>query len=249
MDLAGDAAGPMKITGIDQVKLASKRVQAITDIATRAGYRAVNAVAEKVKTQAVRDIVGQLNLSHSYVSGLAGIIKASPGDEYRSASSIAYVRMRMRAIRLARFDARIVTADAPRAKGDYLRNIGAGRKAVGVSVKVTRRGQRKTMPGAFLLPLRAGKIDGGNGMGVFVRRGSRAHAAALNMDFSDIDNPRRPRYSTRRREYAGQLVHLYGPSPDQIFRRWRAEYAPDILRMLVKAYDSQLRYELRGSRK
>ena len=67
--------------------------------------------------------------------------------------------------------------------------------------------------------LRAGTVAGGNGMGIFVRLPG------------------------------GEIKHLYGPSPDQIFRRWRREQAPNISVMLAQAYASQLRYELTGSRK
>lgn len=246
MDPAGDTAGtadlPMKITGIDQLKRASKRVQAVPALVERAGYRAVNSVLGKVETQSRRDIAAQVNLPQSYIREQTHTTKAGPG------TATAYIRMRIRPVRLARFDARIATAAAPRAKGDARRGIGAGRKAAGVSVKVSRRGGRKAMPGAFLLPLRAGAVGGGNGMGIFVREGSRAAALAEEMGF-DVGDQRGPRYSTRRRSGAGRLRHLYGPSPDQLFRRWRTEAAPDIFRQLVKAYDSQLRYELRGTRK
>ena len=88
-----------------------------------------------------------------------------------------------------------------------------------MSVKVTKAGGTKRMRKAFLLPLRAGTVAGGNGMGIFVRLPS------------------------------GELKHLYGPSPDQVFRRWRIDQAPNISVMLAQAYASQLRYELTGSRK
>lgn len=81
------------------------------------------------------------------------------------------------------------------------------------------KGGTRKMRKAFLLPLRAGNTSGGNGMGVFVRLPG------------------------------GELKHLYGPSPDQIFRRWRREQAPSVSLMLAQAYASQLRYELTGSRK
>ena len=131
----------------------------------------------------------------------------------------AVVSARRRAMRLARFGARQITRTAKNAKGDASRGIPAGRAAAGVSVKVTKAGGTKRMRKAFLLPLRAGNASGGNGMGIFVR----------------LPN--------------GELKHLYGPSPDQVFRRWRHEQAPNVSLMLAQAYASQLRYELTGSRK
>lgn len=77
------------------------------------------------------------------------------------------------------------------------------------------------MPGAFLIPMRAGTEAGGNGKGVFIRTGKGR----------------------------GDIKHLYGPSPDQLFRRYREENLPDIQRMLADAYASQLRFELKGTRK
>lgn len=205
----------MKISGLEQIKKAAKNLRAVPEAAQRAGYRSANAVAAKVGTQARRDIAAQVNLPQSYIRDQMTTSKASP------ANPVAVIRMRMRAVRLARFAATQITKAAPRAKGDVRRAIPKGRKQAGVAVKVARQGGRKTMPGAFLIPLRAGKTDGGNGMGVFIRTGRGRDG----------------------------IEHKYGPSPDQLFRRWRIEAAPDIKRMLAEAFASQLRYELKGSRK
>lgn len=208
----------MKIDGLDLLKKAATRVRAIPEATERAAYRAVNSVLGKVATQARRDIGAQINLPQSYIREQQKITKAGPNRP------VGYIRMRMRAIRMARFDARQITVAAKqptRAKGDARRGIPAGRKAAGVSVRITRAGGRTSRKAGFLLPLRAGKTDGGNGMGVFVRTGKGK----------------------------GAIQHKYGPSPDQLFRRWKTESAPDIQRMLLAAYTSQLRYELRGTRK
>lgn len=205
----------MKITGVAQLRSAAASLRAVPDAAQRAGYRAVNAVAAKVATQAKRDISSQINLTQAYIGDQMRTDKAGPNKP------VATIRMRMRAIRMARFDAKQITAPAPRAKGDIRRGIGKGRKAAGVSTRISRQGGRTSRKAGFLLPLRAGKADGGNGFGVFVRTGKGR---------DDIE-------------------HKYGPSPDQLFRRWRVEAAPDIKRMLADAYASQLRYELKGSRK
>ena len=207
----------MKIEGIDAIVAAAKRMRAVPDASARAAYRAVNTVTARVFTIAKREIASEINLPQSYVAAQTTIIKATPD------SAVGVIRMRMRAVRLARFAATQITKAAPRARGDARRGIAARRKQAGVSVKVARTGGRKRMPGAFMLPLRGGgSADGaGNGLGVFIRAGKGPKA----------------------------IRHLYGPSPDQLFRRWRAGATPDIKRMLFEAYSSQLRYELRGTRK
>lgn len=204
----------MKIEGIESIVKAAKRLRTVPEASARAACRAVNTVAARVTTMAKRDIAAQINLPQSYV---AQQMRTKPAT---AAMPAAEVRMRLRAVRLARFSAAQISKPAKRAKGDARRGIGAGRKQAGVAVKVARTGGRKTMPGAFLLPLRAGNTAGGNGMGVFIREGQ-----------------------------SRGMKHLYGPSPDQLFRRWRAEALPDIKHMLADVYASQLRYELRGTRK
>jgi len=203
----------MKITGTDKLAKLSARVRDVPKAGQRAMFRAINTTASKVQTLAVRDITSQLALQSSYVRDLFSIVKAN------SNKLEATVGARVRPMRLARFSARQITRAAKNAKGDASRGIPTGRAAAGVSVKVTKAGGTKRMRKAFLLPLRAGTVAGGNGMGIFVRLPS------------------------------GELKHLYGPSPDQVFRRWRIDQAPNISVMLAQAYASQLRYELTGSRK
>ena len=202
----------MKITGTEKLKQLSARARSVPKVAERAMYRAINSTAGKVQTMAVKEITGQLNLQVSYVRGLFSISKAGPGRIEAS------VNARNRPMRLARFSAKQLTAPARHAKGDALRSIPSGRKAAGVSVKVSKAGGVRRMPKTFMIPLRAGNTDGGNGMGIFVR-------------------------------FGGKLKHLYGPSPAQLFKRFRVERAPDVSLMLAKDYLAQLRYELTGSRK
>lgn len=223
----------MKIEGIDAIRSAAKRLRTVPEASARAAYRAVNTVAARVSTMAKREIAAQINLPQSYIAQQMRIQPAT------AAMPVAEVRMRLRAVRLARFSAAQITKPARRAKGDPRRGIGAGRKQAGVAVKVARTGGRKVMPGAFLLPLRAGNAGGGNGMGVFIRQGSRGERQARAASGVKIGE-----YT-----WKGGIKHLYGPSPDQLFRRWRSEAAPDIKRLLFQAYASQLRFELRGSRK
>ena len=205
----------MKIDGLKQLSAVSKNIRAIPEASARAAYRAVNAVTSKVVTQSRRDIAAQVNLTQSYIRDQTRVTNAT------AKQPVSYIRMRMRAVRMARFDARQLTAAAKAAKGDARRGIAAGRKQAGVSVKISRKGARTSRAKGFLLPLRAGKVDGGNGFGIFVRTGKGKD----------------------------DIKHKYGPSPDQLFRRWKSKSAPDIKAMLAEAYASQLRYELKGSRK
>lgn len=205
----------LKVTGIKELKAAAQRIRSLPEVANRAAYRAANAVAEKAMTQARRDIAAEINLPQGYIREQMSLVKASPG------TLTAEIRVRMRAVRLARFAMRQMSAKAKGARGDALRGISKGRKQAGVSVKVGRKEGRKRMPGAFLLPLRSGLEPGGNGMGVFVRTGKGRDA----------------------------VKHLYGPSPAQLFARWRYDNREELQRQLVKSFREQLRYELTGSRR
>lgn len=205
----------LKIDGLQAVANLAAAARATPDAVQRAAYRSINQVATKVQTDAVRTVASQLNLTVAYVRDKFALEKASRQN------LLAVVKAGMRPIGLERFGATQLVAKAARAKGDVSRAIPAGRKQAGVSVKVSKTGARKKMPGAFLIPMRAGTEAGGNGKGVFIRTGKGR----------------------------GDIKHLYGPSPDQLFRRYREENLPDIQRMLADAYASQLRFELKGTRK
>lgn len=205
----------LKIDGLQAVANLAAAARATPDAVQRAAYRSINQVAAKVQTDAVRTVASQLNLTVAYVRDKFALEKASRQN------LLAVVKAGMRPIGLERFGATQLVAKADRAKGDVSRAIPAGRKQAGVSVKVSKTGARKKMPGAFLIPMRAGTEAGGNGKGVFIRTGKGR----------------------------GDIKHLYGPSPDQLFRRYREENLPDIQRMLADAYASQLRFELKGTRK
>ena len=205
----------LKIDGLQAVANLAAAARATPDAVQRAAYRSINQVATKVQTDAVRTVASQLNLTVAYVRDKFALEKASRQN------LLAVVKAGMRPIGLERFSATQLVAKAARAKGDVSRAIPAGRKQAGVSVKVSKTGARKKMPGAFLIPMRAGTEAGGNGKGVFIRTGKGR----------------------------GDIKHLYGPSPDQLFSRYREENLPDIQRMLADAYASQLRFELKGTRK
>lgn len=202
----------MKITGVDKLGKLSQRIRSVPGIGERAAYRAINATAAKVQTMMVKEITSEIALKTGEVRDLFSIKKAAPGRLE------GFVNVRKRPVRLARYGARQLTKAAKSAKGDALRGIARGRKQAGVSVKVGKGSGTKKLRGAFLVPLRAGKVAGGNGFGVFIRVGS-------------------------------EIIHLYGPSPAQLYSRLRIEKSPQIAAMLAKAASAQLRYELTGSRK
>lgn len=160
----------MKITlsGTPLLQSAVASIKTVPQAVDRAAYRAVNKVAAKTVTRSRKLISSQLSLKSDYIRDRMRIDKASPGNP------TAIIRARLRATTLSSYGASQLTRGAKnrKARGDALRAIAAGRKAAGISVEV-KRGVRKKMPGAFTLPLRAGKVSGGNGFGVFIRRGGR----------------------------------------------------------------------------
>lgn len=202
----------LKITasGFDRLKKTAKSVRAIPEAVNRATFRAVNAVAAKSMTAARREIGEEVNLPQGYLREQMALFKARPK------ATVAEVRFRVRAVRLARFAALQLTKPAPRAKGDSSRGIPSGRKAAGVSVKVKRAGGRRRLPGGFLIPLR-GSIDGtGNGVGLFIRTGKGRRA----------------------------IEHLYGPRPSDYFNSWKGRSRNDIGADLLDEYRRQLKFEL-----
>lgn len=143
--------------------------------------RAINRVAGKAQTRLRKGITSIVRLKAGYVRERMKLKRATVQNP------TAVIESRERATRLARFGASQITARAasskprqgkkgrrlaPRKlKGDVLRGIRPGRKAAGVSVHVLVAGARKRMEKAFLIPLRAGNVAGGNAMGVFTREG------------------------------------------------------------------------------
>lgn len=215
------------------------------DAIDRAIYRGINKVANKAFTRGRSEISSQVNLSASYVRDRMDMSPASPGR------FVAVISARMRNTTLSTYGARQATRKAKRAKGDARRGIAAGSKQAGISVAVKRGGGRKRMPGAFLIPLRAGKDDGGNGMGVFIREGGMAHAQSIVSPEIRVGKNRWKkgtplnRVKSRVTGSAGVLRHLYGPSVYQVFRQVIADIAPDMPAELETAISSQLDYELK----
>lgn len=158
----------LSVSGLDQLKALRKKIEKFPAAADLAAVAAANDVVEQVEIAASRDITQELNLPASYIREKFRVQRA------KKSADLAIVGARKRPVRLARFAAEQITVAAPRAKGDVRRGIAAGRKQAGITVKVKRAGSRsKPLQGTFFMPLRAGKLDGGNGMGIFYRSGDK----------------------------------------------------------------------------
>jgi hypothetical protein len=196
------------------------------DVVEKTAYRAVNAVAAKNMTRSRREITAIVNLTPAYVRERMALRKANAG------ARVAVIAARRRPTTLKTYGTKQVARKDKGAKrgtghnggrlwgihagsGDPLRNIAAGSVPSGITVKELRKSSRQRLPGAFFMPLRAGKSDGGNGMGVFIRTG----------------NGKR------------DLKHLYGLSVDQVFKNVIEQIAPDVESELEEALLRQARYE------
>ena len=208
---------------IDEV---SRKLGLSGSAVTRSIYRAINGVAAKNLTRSRREIGTAVHLSATYIRERMSLSKAN--SSHLSAS----IKARKRPTRLATYGARQRTRKDKGTKrpagrnggklfgvqagaGDTLRNINQGMVPAGVSVSVKRGGQRQIMPGAFFMPLRAGKVAAVNGMGVFIRTGSGKK----------------------------DIKHLYGPSVDQLFRGVIDDVAPDVQAELEAELIRQANYE------
>lgn len=157
----------LAVDGAKALKKMARDIERYPAQSARAGLAAVNDVASTVITAASRDISQRYNAPAAYVREQFTLRPAT------SANQTAVIAARKRGTRLARFEANQMTVAAKRAKGDTRRGIAPGRKQAGISIKVKRQGARQTLKHAFFLPLRAGKVDGGNGMGIFTHEGGR----------------------------------------------------------------------------
>lgn len=199
------------IDGAEALEAARKSFRATREQAAKAAVDGVNRVARSIAVETSLHVANRYNLPSAYVNGLFSVGLA------RGEGGVALVSARRRAIRLARFGAMQLTAAAPRAKGDRTRGIAPGRKQAGVSVQVMRGGARHGMRRTFFVPMRAGKVDGGNGMGMFVRIGQGRKAI-------------RP---------------LYGPAPWQAFRWMLREQIGDIKDRVTRTVLAELQLAMK----
>lgn len=216
-----------------QLEAAATELGIAASAVQRTAYRAINGVAAKTMTRARREIVSQVNLSAKYVRDRLDLRKANPG------SLRAVISGRQHSTRLATYKAIQKTMTARRAKGDAKRGIPAGRKQAGVSVSVTRGGSRKTMRGAFMIPLRSGAVAGGNGMGVFIRTGRAKNQRPL----IDVGAGFKKNSSAPGRVESGDIRHLYGPSVDDVLSGVINTIEPDVQSELAVALVRQARFE------
>lgn len=137
---------------------------------------ALNAVTENIYDVGRSRMIRNINLTDEYLKRKMELKTATPADPKASITAVG------RPTVLGRFDSKPVVADAvsPRhkLKGNAALGIPVGKKQAGVSLRVKRSEVNVDfVPRGFLLPLRAGNVDGGNGFGVFARgRGYRAKA-------------------------------------------------------------------------
>lgn len=148
---------------------------------------AVNLTAEAAFDEARKRMLQKVNLSESYVDSKVKIHQRATESKPE-----AVIQADGDLTVLGRFDAKPVVVAAKsnpkKLKGNPFLGLAPGQKQQGAKVTVTR-GQTSDafVPRGFILPLKAGKVAGGNGPGVFARN----------------------------RE--GKRVHRYGPSPYQMF--------------------------------
>lgn len=212
----------VKVSGIAELRRFARDISRFPEEASAAAADAANEVAVEVMKEAVLDIDQRYNLPTNYVKKRFSLWKATSMHD-------AVVGARIRWTTLARYEAKQLTVPAPRAKGDLLRGIPAGQKQAGVSFKVLRQGKRWDIRRAFLVPLRAGNIDAGNGMGIFWR------------DDRDISQVERGLIEEEVNHHRGgwkgrDLKHLYGISVHQAFQYWIPENLPDIKSAFAKAF-------------
>lgn len=222
----------IKVTGLSDLKSLPGKIKRFPEVAAQAGVKAANETAALTVTAAARDITQRYNLHPTYVRDRLNWRKAGGKFDY------AIVFGRVRWTRLARYESRQLTVSAPRAKGDALRGIPAGRKAAGISFKVLRDGKRWELKRAFFIPLRAGKLDGGNGMGIFWRDNVPQSEVPRAMIEEEINHHAIGWRKT-------PIKHLYGMSVHQSFAYWRDTNAEKVVRMLHEKFNRHFANELR----
>ncbi len=113
----------------------------------------LNHAATSARVVFTRHWADEVNLPLAYIESLYTVRPAA------ASRLVAEVLGRRRDVQLRQYGAQRV--------------FGPNGKAAGVSVAVTPGGGRKTIGKAFFLPLKRGKVSGGNGEGVFVRIGGK----------------------------------------------------------------------------
>lgn len=144
------------VEGLDEIVNLDKQLDPQI---VKAAYRAINATADRARTDSAEEIRRQVNFPASYLKPSQGRLLVS---QRASGSSLeAIISGRRRATSLARF----VTSGTP------------GKKGVSVAVKP---GRNVELPNAFLMRLRSGSnVDTKNNLGLAIRtaKGERPNSA------------------------------------------------------------------------
>lgn len=144
------------VEGLDEIVNLDKQLDPQI---VKAAYRAINATADRARTDSAEEIRRQVNFPASYLKPSQGRLLVS---QRASGSSLeAIITGRRRATSLARF----VTSGTP------------GKKGVSVAVKP---GRNVELPNAFLMRLRSGSnVDTKNNLGLAIRtaKGERPNSA------------------------------------------------------------------------
>lgn len=204
IDMAQVEALTGKIGKLEPAELGSNLVSAINEVADRA-YD----FARKRMTDSV-------NLTDDYVRRKM-VVQAATAQRPEARITASGAREDMTV--LGRYDAKMILA--PRKTTNRARpttgglRIPSGMRQNGVEVKVRKTGGDSEIEYGFLQPLRAGKTDGGNGLGVFARSKS------------------------------GVKRHRYGPAVYQLFRTQmpniKDDVGEDLQRTVGDAAEANLR--------
>ena len=187
IDMAQVEALTGKIGKLEPAELGSNLVSAINEVADRA-YD----FTRKRMTDSV-------NLTDDYVRRKM-VVQAATAQRPEARITASGAREDMTV--LGRYDAKMILA--PRKTTNRARpttgglRIPSGMRQNGVEVKVRKTGGDSEIEYGFLQPLRAGKTDGGNGLGVFARSKS------------------------------GVKRHRYGPAVYQLFRTQMPNITDDV---------------------
>lgn len=178
----------------------------------------LNTVVDRTYDLARERMVASVNLDDAYMRRKMTVVHAT-GQKPEAKITASGGRESMTT--LARYGAKMVLA--PR-KSKRARpttgglNLPSGTRQKAVEVRVNRDGGGATLLYGFMQPLRAGMVDGGNGMGVFARNKQ------------------------------GEKVHRYGPAVYQLFKTQipniEDEVGDDLSDTLADAVEEHMRKEL-----
>jgi hypothetical protein len=166
----------------------------------------VNSVTTEFNDSSIKEQTRDINLTQAYVRSKTDVTLAQPVGRAR-----AEILTRGDLTVLGNFAplSRIVAPGAQRRAGPI-----AGFRSAGVRVAI-KRSKYLSQGQWFIMPLRRGTADGGNGFGVFVR-----------------DDALPPSGRALREGRHGKR-HIYGPSPYSLFRRQIDTRAPEIQERLA----------------